>query len=174
VFAFRARGPLFPPCPLAYFLRARLIPIRRLPQTPFWRPTPPHPQPHPRLFRLSASQLGCYVDLPMRNADSGRGIAEILDTQRFPGRNRTGRSTAVKLSHFTALRIAFRLTMPYCNQDHFVAVVGLVRELFSNPERCARLQSRRENDVVKSYVNEFRPSPDIERIRLNRFELIDL
>ena|SRR5947209_15787849 len=26
----------------AYFLRARLIPIRRLPQTAFWRPTPPH------------------------------------------------------------------------------------------------------------------------------------
>ena len=36
-------------CP-AYFLRARLIPIRRLPQTAFWRPTPPDPQPHPLLI----------------------------------------------------------------------------------------------------------------------------
>jgi hypothetical protein len=31
--------------------RARLIPIRRLPQTAFWKPTPPHPQPHPPLLR---------------------------------------------------------------------------------------------------------------------------
>src|SRR5207244_10566827 len=30
--------------------RARLIPIRRLPQTAFWRPTPPDPQPHPLLI----------------------------------------------------------------------------------------------------------------------------
>src|SRR5213083_636473 len=36
-------------CP-AYFLRARLIPTRRLPQTAFWRPTPPDPQPHPLLI----------------------------------------------------------------------------------------------------------------------------
>jgi hypothetical protein len=26
--------------------RVRLIPIQRLPQTAFWRPTPPHPQSH--------------------------------------------------------------------------------------------------------------------------------
>ena len=61
--------------------RARLIPIRRLPQTAFWRPTPPDPQPHPLLIPTIRP---FHLDLPDGETIFNAAIQQSNDASQPP------------------------------------------------------------------------------------------